>query len=42
VSQDKKGAGSSDDVIRREVKRSKAKRRDEVREVRKDKRYGVG
>jgi len=39
VSQDKKGAGSSDDVIRREVKRSKAKRRDEVR---KDKRDGVG
>ncbi len=38
MSQDKKGAGSSDDVIRREVKRSKAKRRDEVR---KDKRDGV-
>jgi hypothetical protein len=39
VSQDKKGAGSTGDVIRREVKRSKAKRRDEVR---KDKRDGVG
>jgi len=39
VSQDKKGAGSSDDVIRREVKRSKAKRRNEVR---KDKRDGLG
>jgi hypothetical protein len=42
VNQDKKGIGSSDDVVRREVKRSKAKRKDEVREVRKDKRYGVG